>query len=109
MYSDGHWRRIVDLFVDSQSGTPLAVKVYTQRMNGLVAAAPGASLKHPPGRSDLGGDSQMNKDQVLGKLDQLKGEMKRRCGQLTDDDITEARGDIQKLMGRIREKSGDQQ
>jgi len=51
----------------------------------------------------------MNKDQMLGKLDQLKGEMKRRWGQLTDDDITEARGDMQKLMGRIREKSGDQQ
>jgi uncharacterized protein YjbJ (UPF0337 family) len=35
--------------------------------------------------------------------------MKRRWAQLTDDDITEARGDMQKLMGRIREKSGDQQ
>jgi uncharacterized protein YjbJ (UPF0337 family) len=51
----------------------------------------------------------MNKDQMQGKLDQLKGEIKRRWGQLTDDDITEARGDMQKLMGRIREKSGDQQ
>jgi uncharacterized protein YjbJ (UPF0337 family) len=49
----------------------------------------------------------MNEDQVKGKLDQLKGELKRRWGQLTDDDIIEARGDMQKLMGRIREKSGD--
>jgi uncharacterized protein YjbJ (UPF0337 family) len=51
----------------------------------------------------------MNKDQMKGKLEQLKGEIKRRWGQLTDDDITEARGDMQKLMGKIREKSGDQQ
>ena len=51
----------------------------------------------------------MNKDSDARKLDQLKGERKRRGGQLTDDDITEARGDLQKLMGRIREKSGDQQ
>jgi uncharacterized protein YjbJ (UPF0337 family) len=51
----------------------------------------------------------MNQDQLKGKLEQLKGEMRRRWGQLTDDDITEARGDLQKLMGRIRERSGDQQ
>jgi uncharacterized protein YjbJ (UPF0337 family) len=51
----------------------------------------------------------MNQDQIKGKLEQLKGEMKRQWGKLTDDDITEARGDMQKLMGRIRERSGDQQ
>jgi uncharacterized protein YjbJ (UPF0337 family) len=51
----------------------------------------------------------MNEDQVKGKLEQMKGELKRRWGQLTDDDITEARGNMQKLMGKIREKSGDQQ
>jgi uncharacterized protein YjbJ (UPF0337 family) len=51
----------------------------------------------------------MNKDQLKGKFEQLKGEMKKRWGQLTDDDITEARGDMQKLMGRIRERSGDNQ
>lgn len=51
----------------------------------------------------------MNKEQLQGKLEQLKGEMKKRWGQLTDDDITEARGDMQKLMGRIRERSGEKQ
>ncbi|MBV8773991.1 MAG: CsbD family protein [Deltaproteobacteria bacterium] len=51
----------------------------------------------------------MNKDQLKGKLEQLTGEMKKRWGQLTDDDITEARGDMQKLMGRIRERSRDNQ
>jgi uncharacterized protein YjbJ (UPF0337 family) len=51
----------------------------------------------------------MNEDQVKGKFEQLKGEIKRRWGQLTDDDIAEAKGDMQKLMGKIREKSGDQQ
>jgi uncharacterized protein YjbJ (UPF0337 family) len=51
----------------------------------------------------------MNEDQIKGKLEQMKGELKRRWGQLTDDDIAEARGNMQKLMGKIREKSGDQQ
>ena len=51
----------------------------------------------------------MNEDQIKGKLEQLKGEMKRRWGQLTDDDIAQSKGDMEKLLGRIREKSGDQQ
>jgi uncharacterized protein YjbJ (UPF0337 family) len=50
----------------------------------------------------------MNQDQVKGKLEQLKGEMKRRWGQLTDDDIMESKGDMEKLLGKIRERSGDQ-
>jgi uncharacterized protein YjbJ (UPF0337 family) len=34
--------------------------------------------------------------------------MKRRWGQLTDDDIMESKGDMEKLLGKIRERSGDQ-
>jgi uncharacterized protein YjbJ (UPF0337 family) len=49
----------------------------------------------------------MNNDQIHGRFDQIKGELKRRWGQLTDDDITEAKGDMQKLMGKIRAQSGD--
>jgi uncharacterized protein YjbJ (UPF0337 family) len=50
----------------------------------------------------------MNKDQMNGKLEQLKGEIKRRWGKLTDDDIMESKGDMEKLMGKVRERSGDQ-
>jgi uncharacterized protein YjbJ (UPF0337 family) len=51
----------------------------------------------------------MNQDQMKGKLQQIQGEIKRRWGKLTDDDFTQANGDIQKLKGKIRERSGDQQ
>ncbi|MGH7932256.1 MAG: CsbD family protein [Candidatus Binataceae bacterium] len=50
----------------------------------------------------------MSQDQIKGKLTQLKGEIKSRWGKLTDDDIMEAHGDVSKLIGRIRERSGDQ-
>jgi uncharacterized protein YjbJ (UPF0337 family) len=50
----------------------------------------------------------MKQDQVKGKFEQLKGEMKRRWGMLTDDDFTSAQGDLEKLKGKIRERSGDQ-
>jgi uncharacterized protein YjbJ (UPF0337 family) len=55
------------------------------------------------------GEDEMNQDQLKGKLDQLKGDLKRRWGRLTDDDIMESQGNMQKLMGRIRERSGDQE
>ncbi|MGH7907119.1 MAG: CsbD family protein [Candidatus Binataceae bacterium] len=51
----------------------------------------------------------MNEDQVKGKMHQLKGEIKRKWGRLTDDDLTETQGNMEKLMGRIRERSGDRQ
>jgi uncharacterized protein YjbJ (UPF0337 family) len=50
----------------------------------------------------------MNQDQMKGKLEQLKGEMKRQWGKLTDDDIMESKGDTETLMGKIRERSGEQ-
>jgi uncharacterized protein YjbJ (UPF0337 family) len=51
----------------------------------------------------------MNEEQWKGKFHQLKGEIKRRWGKLTDDDLTESQGSMEKLMGKIRERSGDSQ
>jgi uncharacterized protein YjbJ (UPF0337 family) len=50
----------------------------------------------------------MNSDQVKGKVKQLRGEIKRKWGQVTDNDVTEAEGSMEKLVGRIQERSGDQ-
>jgi uncharacterized protein YjbJ (UPF0337 family) len=50
----------------------------------------------------------MNRDQIKGKLKQLSGEIKRKWGQLTDDDLRQAQGDMEKLIGKIQERSGDQ-
>ena len=50
----------------------------------------------------------MDRDQVKGKYKQLAGEIKRKWGQVTDDDLTEAQGNMEKLVGKIQERSGDQ-
>jgi uncharacterized protein YjbJ (UPF0337 family) len=50
----------------------------------------------------------MNSDQVKGNMKQLAGEIKRKWGQITDDDITQAEGSMDKLVGKIQERSGDQ-
>ena len=49
----------------------------------------------------------MNQDQVKGKWNQLKGEIKKKWSRITDDDLLEVEGDADKLAGRIQERSGD--
>ncbi|MGC1678002.1 MAG: CsbD family protein [Candidatus Binataceae bacterium] len=49
----------------------------------------------------------MNSDQMKGKLKQLGGQIKKKWGQLTDDDLKEASGDLDILVGKIQERSGD--
>jgi len=51
----------------------------------------------------------MNQEQWKGRFHQMKGEVKRRWGKLTDDDITESEGSMEKMIGRIQERSGDSQ
>ncbi|MCF6157285.1 MAG: CsbD family protein [wastewater metagenome] len=48
----------------------------------------------------------MNKDILKGKWNQLKGEVKKRWGSLTDDDITKIEGQSDKLIGILQEKYG---
>jgi uncharacterized protein YjbJ (UPF0337 family) len=53
------------------------------------------------------GVEPMNQDQVKGKWNQLKGEIKKKWAGMTDDDLLEAEGDINKLSGKIQERTGD--
>lgn len=48
----------------------------------------------------------MNSDQLKGKWTQLKGKAKETWGELTDDDLTEIEGDVEKLMGKLQERYG---
>ncbi|HEY6421450.1 MAG TPA: CsbD family protein [Candidatus Binataceae bacterium] len=50
----------------------------------------------------------MNRDIVKGKMKQLQGEIKKKWGQLTDDDLTQAEGSMDKLVGKIQERTGEQ-
>jgi uncharacterized protein YjbJ (UPF0337 family) len=50
----------------------------------------------------------MNEDTMKGKWTQLKGEIKRKWGKVTDDDLLVAEGNMDKLVGTIQERSGEQ-
>lgn len=48
----------------------------------------------------------MNKDILKGKWMQIRGDVKRNWGKLTDDDLTMIDGDQDKLIGRLQERYG---
>lgn len=56
----------------------------------------------------------MNRDELEGKKDQVKGKIKQAAGDLTDDErlhdegvADEAAGDVQEGFGRARRKVGE--
>lgn len=48
----------------------------------------------------------MNKDRLEGNWKQLKGEVKEKWGELTDDDLDRIEGQRDQLVGRIQERYG---
>tara|TARA_R110002124_G_scaffold71189_5_gene190763 strand:- start:1639 stop:1836 length:198 start_codon:yes stop_codon:yes gene_type:complete len=48
----------------------------------------------------------MNWDEVKGNWKQLQGSVKAQWGELTDDEVAQAEGNRDKLVGKIQEKYG---
>jgi uncharacterized protein YjbJ (UPF0337 family) len=47
-----------------------------------------------------------NKDQLAGKWKQIRGEAKKKWGELTDDELTQIDGNRDVLAGKLQEKYG---
>jgi uncharacterized protein YjbJ (UPF0337 family) len=50
--------------------------------------------------------AQMNWDKVSGQWKQLKGKVKEKWGDLTDDDLDQVAGKRDQLVGRIQQRYG---
>ena len=48
----------------------------------------------------------MNNDIIKGKWKQLSGNIQKKWGKLTDDDLTEAEGNRDYLAGKVQERYG---
>lgn len=51
--------------------------------------------------------NEMNKDQIKGKVEQIKGDVKERIGGATKDRSTQGEGWLEKKKGEVREGVGD--
>lgn len=48
----------------------------------------------------------MNKLEIKGNWNEVKGKLKQQYGELTDDDLTYAEGKEDELLGRLQKKTG---
>jgi uncharacterized protein YjbJ (UPF0337 family) len=49
----------------------------------------------------------MNATEIQGHWDQIRGKVKEKWGQLTDDDLRIVGGNVEQLVGRIEQKTGE--
>ncbi len=80
------------------------------------AAEPEQEEAHQPSWAASGGafvfgpkhhlDGIVNEDQVMGKWREIKGQVTAKWGELTDDEVTEAKGELEQLAGKIQQKYG---
>ncbi len=48
----------------------------------------------------------ITRQEVAGKWNEIKGALQEKYGQLTDDDVSRAHGDIQQLIGIVEQRTG---
>lgn len=51
----------------------------------------------------------MNEQRCKGEWNELKGTLKQKYAQLTDDDLMDAKGKEEELLGRLQKKLGQKQ
>lgn len=49
----------------------------------------------------------LNQQQIKGNWNEIKGKVRERWGQVTDDDLSRAKGDGEQLVGLIQRKTGE--
>jgi len=67
------------------------------------------AVRRPAGREELSlhhirEEIEMNADILQGKWKQLRGDVKKWWGNLTDDDLDKIAGERDKLIGRVQER-----
>jgi uncharacterized protein YjbJ (UPF0337 family) len=49
---------------------------------------------------------EMNRDVFRGKWMQLRGNIKKQWGEITDDELDQIEGDMDRMVGKLQEKYG---
>jgi uncharacterized protein YjbJ (UPF0337 family) len=49
----------------------------------------------------------INAQELQGQWNQIRGELKQRWGQLTEDDLTIHQGNVDQLVGKIQQRTGE--
>lgn len=79
-------------------------------MSGLIAGVGLAADSQPTMNDDSSAYSiikVVNKDQFQGRWKEFKGDLKKKWGKFTDDDLLQIEGDYDKFEGRLQKRYGD--
>ncbi len=85
---------------------PVVDKAVTKGKEEARRAAEESGIDPDKLRSKASDKVALNRDTLQGQWKQVKGEVKRQWGQLTDDDMTRVEGDFEKLIGTIQTRYG---
>jgi uncharacterized protein YjbJ (UPF0337 family) len=71
-----------------------------------IRLQPERHLRVGPANAPAASNRYMNKLQLKGSWNEIKGKLKQSYGNLTDDDLTFAEGKDDELLGRLQKKLG---
>ena len=79
-------------------------------LSGLITGVGLAADRQATTTDDSSGYSiikVVNKDQFQGKWKEFKGDLKKKWGKFTDDDLLQIEGDYDKFEGKMQKRYGD--
>lgn len=85
---------------------PVVDKAVTRGKEEAVNAAQEAGIDPSKLTGKSGNVPALNRDTLAGQWKQVKGDVKSKWGQLTDDELTRVEGDYEKLVGAIQTRYG---
>jgi uncharacterized protein YjbJ (UPF0337 family) len=83
---------------------PVVDKAISKGKEGARSAAEEIGVN--PDKLTTGSKPALNRDTMAGQWKQIRGDVKSKWGKLTDDDLTRAEGDYEKLVGSIQTRYG---
>jgi len=98
-----------DNLTGSKSSTSSTSAGSTSGSASMGSSATSSASSMSSGSQSSGSQSKMptlNRDTLAGQWKQVKGEIKSKWGQLTDDDLTRVEGDYEKLLGSLQTRYG---
>jgi uncharacterized protein YjbJ (UPF0337 family) len=83
-----------------------AIKPYARRLGSLLRVQHRGTIRAKHRLSQMAKETAMDWNRVEGNWKQMKGKIKEKWGNLTDDDLTAINGKRDQLEGKIQERYG---
>jgi uncharacterized protein YjbJ (UPF0337 family) len=94
-------------FLSRGDPVSLAVLRRTSPGIGLASVSERSAPPKQPNQQLKGVASMITREELKGRWNEIRGQIKEKWGQLTDDDLRQAEGNTDQLIGLIQRKTGE--